>query len=260
MHHSDLKPSSKNFPADVILKLPNNSKLPESDLHYLLYIPWNDSYLEYVPAEHRDFFQKILPYLSARTTDVHTAICMSYLDEFCAKFEALGEKPNRNVVAYALLLHDSGWSQMSEEEIASSLGVKGLALSTEALAPKQKHALLGEQIAREILTMSREELGLSEEEIELICRAILFHDKPEEVAGSQKEMPLEVKILVDLDHIWSFTHLNFWQDTQRKGVEPKEYLENLKADLPTYFVTEVGKAKADELWSEREKEVLLIAQ
>lgn len=240
----------------ITLLLPKNSKLPKQDQHFLLYIPWDDKYLGLVPEDFKNFYKEILPNLSARTTDVHTAVCMQYLDEFISKAEEKGFKVNRKVLAYALMLHDSGWSRMSESEIAASLGVKGLALTKTAMGPKEKHAVIGEQIARDILTKKQDELGLSNQEIDLICKAVLFHDKPEQVAGAQNEMPIEIKLLVDLDHIWSFTNLNFWQDTKRKGVKPKEYLENLKNDLDSYFVTDIGKNKARELLDQREKEVL----
>lgn len=243
------------IPQKIELRLPQNSNLPESEQHFLLYIPWNDEYLKLVPSDYREFYNHILPHLSARTTDVHTAVCMQYLDEFISKAQGQSRRVNRDVLAYALMLHDSGWSEMSEEEIAASLGVKGLALNETAMGPKEKHAVLGEQIARKILTEKQAELGLSNQDIDSICMAILYHDKPELVAGSEKQMPIEVQLLVDLDHIWSFTYLNFWQDTKRKGVEPKEYLENLKNDLDSYFVTEIGKSKAKELLAQREKEV-----
>ena len=243
------------FPKNVILKLPTQSSLDEKDQHFLIYIPWESKYIQLVPFVYQDFFLEVLPYLSARTTDVHTAVCMQYLDEFIKKAEERGEKPDRDVLAYALMLHDSGWSQMSESEIAASLGVTGLALTKSALGPKEKHAVLGEKFARKILTAQRQKLGLSDEQIELICRAVLFHDKPELVAGEKNTVPIEVQLLVDLDHIWSFTQLNFWQDTLRKGVSPKEYLENLDTDLESYFVTDIGKQKAQELLAYRAQEV-----
>lgn len=246
--------NDKYLPEDVILEFPENSNLPESEQHFLLYILWSDEYLDFVPTDYKKVFQQILPYLSARTTNVHTAVCMQYLDEFISKAEALGEKINRNILAFALMLHDSGWSQMSEEEVAASLGVKGLALNEKVIGPKEKHAVLGEKIARKLLTENKE-FNLSEDETNLICKAILFHDKPEAVVGSESPMPIEVQLLVDLDHIWSFTHLNFWQDTLRKGVSPEEYLKNLENDLDNYFVTEIGKQKARELLAQREEEV-----
>lgn len=237
------------------LLLPKNSQLPPGDLHFLLYIPWNEKYLAFVPSEFTSFFVEVLPYLSARTTDVHTAVCLQYLDEFIEKAEAEGNKVNRKVLAYALILHDSGWSQMSEQEIAASLGVTGLTLTDLAMGPKEKHAKLGAEIATRILTDKKIELGLSDSEISLIVKAILFHDKPGLVAGVGSNMPIEVQLLVDLDHIWSFTFLNFWQDTERKGVDPHSYWQNLTEDLDTYFVTDIGRQKARELLAQRKLEL-----
>lgn len=244
------------IPETLTVKLPEDSNLAQQDRHFLIYIPWEEKYLELVPEDFREFFAEVRSQLDARTTDVHTAVCLSFLDEFIQKMaERTGKQANRKVVGYALALHDAGWSQMSEEEIAVSLGVTGLALTLEAVGPKERHAQLGEQFARRFLTEKQEELGLSDTEIDLICLAILHHDKPEYVAGMGKEIPVEVQMLVDLDHLWSFTQLNFWQDTLRKGVSPEEYLQNLEQDLPNYFVTEVGKEKAKELLEHRRQEV-----
>lgn len=251
-----LKNQYLEFPQDVPLAFPKDTTLPPEDIHFLLYIPWQESYLSFVPEEYREFYTEVLPYLSAITTDVHTAICMQYLEEFINKAELIGKKVNRNVLAYSLMLHDSGWSQMSQEEVAASLGVTGLALNEKAMGPKEKHAVLGAQIARDILADKSMKLGLNNEEIEIICKAILYHDKPTEVAGAENEMPIEVQFLVDLDHLWSFTHLNFWQDTLRKGVSPQDYLVNLEKDLDQYFVTEIGKDKAKKLLAERKIEVI----
>lgn len=65
------------------------------------------------------------------------------------------------------------------------------------------------KIAKEILNKKQTQLALSNPEIELICQTILNHDQLEKIANSQNEIPIEIKLLVDLDHIWSFTHLNF---------------------------------------------------
>ncbi len=240
---------------DIKLELPKNSKLPQKDMHFLYFIPWEEKYLQYVPAEFRSFFVEILPYLSARTTDVHTAQCLQYLDEYIEKAALDGCVVNRNVLAYSLILHDSGWSQMNDEEIAASLGVTGLVLNDKAMGPKEKHAFLGAEIAKKILTLKQISLELSDNEINAISLAILYHDKPEEVAGANNPMPIETQLLVDLDHIWSFTYLNFWQDTLRKGVAPHDYWENLHHDLDAYFVTKIGKEKARELLAQRKSEI-----
>jgi hypothetical protein len=241
------------IPEDITLILPNKSELPQNQQHFLLNIPWKDKYLDLVPVDFRDFFSTVLPYIHTRTTDVHTAISLGNLNTFINK---LGKPINRRVVAVALCLHDAGWSQLSEQEIAESLGIKGLKLSGTALNPKQKHAVKSIEIARQTLqTYPNFNPPLTPEEQELICKAVLYHDKPEEVAGSQQPIPLEVQAVVDLDHLWAFTHENFWQDTLRKGVPPPEYLKNLSQDLNSYFVTPEGKKLASELLSQRTEEV-----
>lgn len=244
--------NKSNIPVDINFLAPENSQLPLEDQHFLLYIPWNDKYLDLVPEEYRAFFIEVLPHLHARTTDVHTAISISFLPSFLASFS---ENIDERVVALALILHDSGWSQLSELEIANSLGVKGLKLNDLAMGPKEKHAFESEKIARKILGKYEFNPALTNEEIELICKSVLYHDKPEAVAGAGDAMPIEVKVLVDLDHIWSFTHENFWQDTLRKGVDAQVYLQNLGNDLETYFVTDQGKALAKQLLAERSEEV-----
>ena len=243
------------LPADIQLSLPENSQLPLDQQHFLLYIPWEEKYLELVPDEFKDFFTEVLPYLRARTTDVHTAISLSFLDGLINRFPT--GSINRRVLALALILHDSGWSQLTEEEIANSLGVSGLKLTPGAMGPKEKHAAKSEEIARRILTTYKFEQELNQEEIDLICKAVLYHDKPQEVAGAEQPMALEVQLLVDLDHVWSFTHENFWQDTVRKGVDPRKYLQNLDSDLDDYFVTDEGKDLARDLLRQRAEEVAI---
>ena len=240
----------------IPLKYPINSQLPPSEQHFLAYIPWEEKYLDSVPMEFKDLFKEVLPKLSSRSTDVHTAICLSYLDEFINKAQELGLQVNRKVLAYSLMLHDVGWSEMNETEIAASLGIKGLKLNKKAMAPKEKHAKLGAKFAKEILSKKQTQLNLTNSEIDLIAKAILYHDQPEKLANAKNEIPVEMKLLVDLDHIWSFTQLNFWQDTVRKNINPQEYVRNLERDLESYFVTPIGKNKAKELLAARVSEIV----
>lgn len=249
------------IPANLELRLPE-SELPESLQHFLLEIPWSERYLDQVPVKYRSFFNYVLPLLHARTTDVHTAVCLGIMPELFQLLPSTDySKINQRVVAIGLILHDSGWSKLTQDEIASSLGVSGLKLTSNAMGPKEKHAIESEKIAREILAEYSFDPQLTQQEIELICQAVLYHDKPEQVAGAENPLPLEVKLLVDLDHIWSFTYHNFWQDTLRKGVDPRQYLSNLENDVESYFVTNQGKALARKYLSQRRKEIeLLLAQ
>ena len=194
----------------------------------------------------------MLPYLHVRTTDVHVATCLRFAKEL------IRENPStidERVVHVAFILHDTGWSQMTEAEIAGSLGVDGLALFGAAIGPKAHHVELGRDLAERILSEYMFDPPLSDRQKEMIFTAILFHDKPEQLAA-MGGVSAEIQTVCDTDHLWSFTHENFWQDTVRKGVDPRAYLENLGKDLEGYFVTGAGKRRAAAMLGERRAEVV----
>jgi hypothetical protein len=113
---------------------------------------------------------------------------------------------------------------------------------------------LSREIAERLLTEYPFAPPLASLQVDLIYQAILFHDKPQELAA-RGSIPAAVRVVCDVDHQWSFTHENFWQDTVRKGVAPPAYLENLAADLDSYFVAEPGKRLARAMLQERRSEV-----
>jgi hypothetical protein len=239
------------IPADIELRLPQNSSLDAADLHYLIYLPWHDQYLQLVEPAYQDFFKVVLPYLHARSTDVHVATCLPFIKELS---QAESGPVDERVVQIAFMLHDSGWSQMSELEIAESLGVVGLSLSGHAVQPKARHAILGQQVAQQVLEVYSFQPPLTASQKNDIYQAILYHDRPQELAAAGG-IPASLKVVCNTDHLWSFTHPNFWQDTLRKGVQPSAYLENLGQDLDAYFVSEPGRCKARQLLAERALEV-----
>jgi hypothetical protein len=239
------------IPSDMELRIPEQTSLDPGLLHYLIYLPWHDRYLEWVDEGYRDFFKMVQPYLHARSTDVHVAACFPFIKEL---IQAEGEAVDARVISIAFILHDSGWSQMSPLEIAQSLGVQGLALSGESIQPKARHALLGQQLARKILGEYPFDPALTARQKEQIYQAILFHDKPQELAAGGG-IPASLKVVCNVDHLWSFTHLDFWQDTVRKGVRPDLYLDNLRRDLENYFVSLPGRQKARQLLKARAAEV-----
>jgi hypothetical protein len=239
------------IPSDLELRFPEAASVEPGLLHRLIYIPWNDRYLERVPAGYRSFFEVVLPYLRVRTTDVHVATCLPFAHEL---IQSDPTGVDERVVHLAFILHDSGWSQMTEQEIADSLGVEGLALSGAAVNPKERHVELGHALAQRILADHPLRPPLTEEQRERIGQAILYHDKPRQLAGMGQLSP-SVRVVCDVDHLWSFTHENFWQDTVRKGVDPGAYLKNLGDDLDGYFVGEPGKRKAGRMLAERGAEV-----
>ncbi len=243
------------IPRDLELKLPEHATLAPEQLHFLVFIPWTERYLSRVDEQYRDFFRFVLPYLQTRTTNVHIATCFPFVHEL---IEAVGVQVDSRVVHLAFLLHDVGWSQLSEAEIAASLSTTGVALTETAMGPKEKHARVGRDLAQRLLAEYPFAPPLTEAQKAWIAQAVLYHDQPWELA-KQGALPLEIKLVCDVDHLWSLTHENFWQDTVRKGIAPPAYLENLAADLETYFVTEPGKHKARRLLLERQAEVSMWA-
>jgi hypothetical protein len=235
------------IPADVNLQLPISISIRPDLIHYLIYIPWDDKYLEGIDPAYREFFRTVLPYLHSRTTDVHVATCLPFVKELLTAERRRGDE---RVVNLAFILHDSGWSQMTEIEVANSLGVKGLVLAGTAINPKLRHAELGVELARRILMEYTFQTQLTTRQIDLISQAILYHDRPQQLAR-MGIIPLELQVVCDVDHLWSFTHANFWQDTARKSIDPKTYLNNLENDLDGYFVSEPAKLKARKMLEQR---------
>jgi hypothetical protein len=212
--------------------------------------------LNLVPKDYRALFQFVLPHLAVRTTDVHVATCMPFVHQL---IQMLDVEVDESVVSIALILHDIGWSRLSEAEVASSLGVSGLKLTPGASGPKEKHVVLGQELAAKILDTYEFNPALSTNQKQLILDSVLYHDKPWELAG-KNDTPMELKLVCDVDHLWSFTHQNFWQDTVRKGVGPEAYLKNLQSDLDEYFITNEAKTLAKQMLDERKAEVAELEQ
>ena len=95
----------------------------------------------------KEFFKVVVEYMHVRTTDVHVSCVLPFVDEMVSAFPGV----SKDLITVALILHDIGWSQMTEEEVAASLGVSGLQLTPSALGPKEKHATLGAELALKLI-------------------------------------------------------------------------------------------------------------
>jgi hypothetical protein len=250
---------SAYLPDDIKLEFPEDTNVSAERLHLLAYIPWDDKYLQRIPSEYRGFFRSILPYLGARTTNVHTATCLSYVGRL---LDEVDPRADRRVVHVALAMHDSGWSRVSPEEIADSLDYSGLADKGEvdiAKGPKHKHDVYGFEISREVLKTNEYVKDLSRQQKEYISILIRNHTEPWKYTVDG-EVPVELKLIADADRLWSYTHENFWQDTVRKHVDPEVYLENVGKAIAGYFLTEPAKAIAREFLEVRRAELANLKQ
>src|SRR3569833_2768788 len=192
------------IPDDIELVFPD-SDLPLDLIHYLAYILWDEKYLQYVPDEYREFFKVVLPHLHARTTDVHTAICLPLLQKLLSKTT---EPVHHRLIFIALILHDSGWSKCTDKEIADSLSYAGAKpTSAASKAPKNKHAELGGELAEQILQSYSFDPPLSEQEGQRVKQMVRHHDITDDRLNKDVVTP-ELLLVSDADRLWSFTHVN----------------------------------------------------
>ncbi|HUS26615.1 MAG TPA: hypothetical protein VMY99_04695 [Nevskiaceae bacterium] len=241
-----------HVPHAIELAVPQNSDVANERLHLLTHIPWHDKYLQHVPAKYQDFFLYVLPHLNTRTTNVHTALSMSFLPELLASADGPVDK---HVVHLGVILHDSGWSTCSHHEIADSLDYKGVSYTPNAAAAKKKHTVRGHTRAGELLNGYTQELSLSPAQTRLICDIALYHEKPWGYTVNGKT-PIELVLACEADRLWPFTHENFWLDTIRKGVDPMVYIENVAAEINSgLLLTDFGRQKAVRMVAQRRAEV-----
>jgi hypothetical protein len=215
-----------------------------------------------IPEEYQAFFKFVLPFLHARTSNVHTALSVAQLPYL---LKDLKQPVNERLVYLALILHDCGWSQVSQQDLLKSFNYNGVSpTGADSLQPKQKHLVYGEALAYKLLDSfyNRDDFGefgkspLTSQDIYEISEIIRRHDHDAAwEQGKYGRISMEVKIMCDSDRLWSYTHENFWLDTIRKNVPADAYLELIEGEIARYFFTSQGKARARQLIQGRKAEV-----
>jgi hypothetical protein len=242
------------IPANLKLEFYSQATLSAQQRQATAYIPWNEAYLQHIPAAYRDFFQQVLPHLSKRTTNVHTALSAGQLPWL---LHYSRQDIDSHLVHIAVILHDVGWGKVSLAGIADSLSYNGLLLSPTSRIPKEQHILIGVALAWDILdAYTFDGRPLSEADKRHVASIIRQHDydAPWE-RGCYPQLSPEAAIVCDADRLWSYTHENFWQDTVRKNVLPESYIVNLTKAVDNYFLTPQAKARAHQLLAQRQQEV-----
>jgi hypothetical protein len=242
---------TRQVPSDITISVPRQKDVSVARRHLLAYVPWDEQYLMLIPEEYRAFFSFVRPHLSVRTTNVHTAISISYLPELMA---SLGEPASPRVMYLATILHDCGWSMLSPGDIADSLDYEGIAYTQPAAEAKFKHTLYGSSLAYKLLEHYFPQRQLALGEKMLIADIVRYHQHPAQYRATEP-MPLELVLTCEADRLWPFTRENFWLDTIRKGVQPHEYLETITAEIDSILLTDAGRGIARRLVAERQSEL-----
>ncbi|HVQ44863.1 MAG TPA: hypothetical protein VMT30_07955 [Candidatus Saccharimonadia bacterium] len=243
--------SAAYAPTTIDLKFSTTTAVENHRLHLLAHIPWHDKYLAHVPQAYRNFFKFVLPYLSTRTSDVHTAISLGFVNELITNIDP-GTNPY--LAHLAVTLHDCGWCRVDDAQIADSLDYSGVIFTPAAAMAKHLHTVHGSQLAAELLRHYDFAQPLSSSEIDLISNIALWHERPLEYQINGRT-PSALLVACEADRLWPFTHENFWLDVVRKGVEPGAYIQNVGTSVEGLFLTPVGQTIAWRLINERITEV-----
>jgi len=184
-------------------------------------------------------FNLARPYLSVRLNQEHTEICYLFARELQEKLGG-----DKEIIFPAIILHDVGWSAVSQELLPKAFGPDG--------DPKinRIHEIEGVKIAAALLQQvpMRDTVRLE------ICRIIESHD------SGNNPRTLEEKIVKDADKLFRFSPRGFAIDVKRFNVDAGEYWQYLAMVKEQWFFTPAGKEIAGRELNKIAAEELFIGQ
>ncbi|OPX97805.1 MAG: HD domain protein [Syntrophorhabdus sp. PtaB.Bin006] len=167
-------------------------------------------------------FQLAKPYLQVRDNELHAQNAVEFALKLLALYEA-----ERAVVIPAMILHDVGWSRVSEE------------ITREASRPHadrqlaRMHEVESVKIGREIL----EEVGYDGARVAEILAIIDGHDSRAET------LSINDRIVKDSDKLTRYAK-NFWFWTRQLPMEPEELAGTLEGMIDQWFFLPESKEMA----------------
>lgn len=135
---------------------------------------------------HQRIWELALPHLNVRDNDVHTI----YAYGIGRALTALHPEADPEVVLPAIILHDTGWSCVPEDEILEAIAPDGGRPDLVLLHEKE-----GARIAAKVLA----DVGYDAEKIEEILAIIDGHD------SRKTAMSLNDALMKDADKLWRLT-------------------------------------------------------
>lgn len=185
----------------------------------------------------KEIFEKIwelaLPYQDKRDDKEHAEITTSYALRLLES-----EEGNENVIVPAIILHDIGWSQLTNDEKMAIFDHS--ATKDEKLGVRYKHQDASVNLGKDILNQINYPQTLIEEILDIISQ----HDTREGFI-SQNE-----GLVRDADKLWRFSKTGFAADLIRNKFSFQQLYDKLinKIELPNFFYSNKAKQIAyDEL-------------
>ncbi len=182
-----------------------------------------------LPAEHRAIWDLAAPHLAVRNNDSHTLYAYGIARALVERIGKRAPDLDAEVALCAILLHDTGWSTVPEDQIL------------EAIAPGQgrpdlvrQHEIAGARIARRVLGR----LGHPESRIDRVVEIVDGHD------SRRHALSLEDAIVKDADKIWRVTPHGRGIVCGWFSLSPDESLRLTAARVEQSLFTDEGRVMA----------------
>ena len=172
-----------------------------------------------------------LTYQDKRDDKGHAAVTLHYAQRLLES-----EKGDKNIIIPAIILHDTGWSQLSDEERMTIFDNN--ATKDEKLKLRYKHQEEGVIIAKNILEQVKYPKKFTEEILEIISQ----HDTRKGFLSNNEGL------VRDADKLWRFSKIGFDADIKRFNFSFERLEDKLieRANLPNFFFSKKAKQIAYE--------------
>ena len=185
-------------------------------------------------AKFEKIWQLAEPFLNTRENDIHTKIATQFAYKLLEK-----EGGDRDIAIPAIILHDVGWKRVPEHLQLKAFGPKATMPEVNRV-----HEVEGVKIARDIL----EKVNYDDDKVEEILEIIEGHD------SRKNPISLNDSLVKDADKVWRYSKEAVRINRKRFEHTFVQYLERLRSNLDTWFITDSAKEIAREEMKNRLEE------
>ncbi|MGQ7297473.1 HD domain-containing protein [Quadrisphaera sp. KR29] len=178
-----------------------------------------------MPAHDEDVWRLAAPHLRVRSNDAHTL----YSYELARALVDLVPGADADVVLPAVLLHDTGWSRVPEEEVLEAIAPGG-----DRPDLVRRHEVEGAAIAREVL----EQLGRSPEVVDRVVAIVDGHDSRAHATS------VDDAVVKDADKLWRLTPHGVDTVMDWFGLTREQAHLLIGSRVHTHLLTDAGRTVA----------------
>jgi len=182
------------------------------------------------PHRHEKVWLAAKSFLRTRKNDVHVPIAYQFAERLLQRHP----EADAEVVLLAILLHDTGWSEIDEQEIREKAFGPNMKQVLQSDI-RRRHEQIGARLARETLTA----LGCPQPTIEEVVVIIDGHDSRREA------LSLNDQLVKDADKSWRFTTTGIAVACDWHKFTPARYVKYLEDDVRPSLFTEAARDLAD---------------